>query len=199
MPSSSLSAPPPGGEGSGLRSLDEDLDAGLDADNEGDGEKDPAEGDESLIDATELKILQGIINLGAQDQVPTLPKLGEKQGPGHLDGSIGSDSSAEDLDAKDTQPKKKGSTPVKVTSNTSQWTEEDLDVVHQIRYKTDLERFQKYRHNKMTEADLSTINTNDHSDYIKVAKVNPGTVIEKSVFGVAAYQQVLRLKGGDTS
>ena len=72
-------------------------------------------------------------------------------------------------------------------------------MVHQIHYKTDLEHFQKYRHNKMTEADLSTINTNDHSDYIKVAKVDPGTVIEKSVLSVAAYQQVLQLKGGDTS
>ena len=77
MPSSSLGAPPPGREGSGLRPLDEDLDVGLDADNEGDGEKDPAEGDESLIDAVELKILQGIINLGAH-QAPALPKSGEK-------------------------------------------------------------------------------------------------------------------------
>ena len=51
----------------------------------------------------------------------------------------------------------------------------------------------------MTEADLGTINTNDHSDYIKVAKADPGTVIEKNVFGVAAYRWVLQLKGGDTS
>ena len=77
--------------------------------------------------------------------------------------------------------------PVKVTSNTGQWTEEDINVVRQLRYKTDLEHFQKYRHNKMTGADLSTINTNDHSAYIKVAKVDPGTVVEKSVFSVAAY------------
>ena len=42
-PSSSLSAPPPEGESSGLWSLDEDLDARLDADDKGDGEKDPAE------------------------------------------------------------------------------------------------------------------------------------------------------------
>ena len=96
----SLSVPPLGGEGSGLQPLDEDLDAGLDADDEGDGEKDPTEGDDSLIDAAEVKILQGIINLGAQEQTPTLPQLGEKWGPSHLDGSIGSDSSAEDLDAK---------------------------------------------------------------------------------------------------
>ena len=166
---------------------DEDLDVGLDADDKGDGEKDLAEGDDSLIDAAKIEILQGIINLVTQDQVPTLPKSGEKRGPSHLDGSIGSDSSAEDLDAKDTRPKRKGSMPVKVTSNTGQWTKEDLDMVHQLRYKTDLECFQKYRCNKMTEADLSTINTNNHSDYIKVAKADPGTVIEKSVFGVAAY------------
>ena len=72
-------------------------------------------------------------------------------------------------------------------------------MVCQLHYKTDLERFQKYQRNKMTEADLSTINTNDHSDYIKVAKVDPGTVIKKSVFGVAAYRWVLNLKGSDTS
>ena len=51
----------------------------------------------------------------------------------------------------------------------------------------------------MMGADLSTINTNDHSAYIEVAKADPGTVVKKSVFSVAAYQQVLRLKGRDTS
>ena len=48
-------------------------------------------------------------------------------------------------------------------------------------------------------ADLSTINTKDHSAYIEIAKAHPGTVIKKSVFSVAAYRQVLQLKGGDTS
>ena len=46
---------------------------------------------------------------------------------------------------------------------------------------------------------MSTINTKDHSTYINIAKAHPGTVIKKSVFSVAAYRQVLRLKGGDTS
>ena len=182
-----------------MRSLDEDLDAGLDADDEGDGEKDPGEGKDLNIDAAEIEILQGIINPGAHEQVPSRPKSGEKQGSGHLDGSIGSDSSAEDLDAKDTRPKKKVSTPVKVASNTDQWTEKDLDVVRQLHYKTDLDCFQTYQCNKITPADLSTINTKDHSTYIEVAKVHPGTVIKKSVFSVAAYRQVLRLKGSDTS
>ena len=76
MPSSSLSTPPPGGEGSGLRPLDEDLDMGLDANDEGDGEKDLAEGNNSLIDAADIEILQGIINLGAQGQVPPLAEVG---------------------------------------------------------------------------------------------------------------------------
>ena len=61
-----------------MQPLDEDLDMGLDTDDEGDGEKDPAEGDDSLIDAAKIEILQGIINLGAQDQVPVLPKSVEK-------------------------------------------------------------------------------------------------------------------------
>ena len=89
--------------------------------------------------------------------------------------------------------------PVKVASNTGQWTDKDLDVVCQLCYKTDLDCFQTYRRNKIMPADLSTINTKDHSTYIGVAKVDPGTVIKKSVFSVAAYRQVLRLKDTDTS
>ena len=77
-PSSSLGAPPLEGKDPGLRPLDEDLDAGLDADNEGNGEKDPGEGEDLNIDATEIEILQGIINPGAHEQVPSLPKCGEK-------------------------------------------------------------------------------------------------------------------------
>ena len=83
--SSSLGAPPLEGEDPGLRPLDEDLDAGLDADDEGDGEKDPGEGEDLNIDAAEVKILQGIINPGAHEQVPSLPKSGEKRGSSHLD------------------------------------------------------------------------------------------------------------------
>ena len=48
-------------------------------------------------------------------------------------------------------------------------------------------------------ADLSTINTKDHSAYIEITKAHPSTVVKKSVFSIAAYQQVLRLKGGVTS
>ena len=48
-------------------------------------------------------------------------------------------------------------------------------------------------------ADLSTINTKDHSAYIDIAKAHPGTVVKKSVFSIAAYQQVLWLKDSDTS
>ena len=145
VPSSSLHAPQLKGEDPGLWPLDEDLDAGLDADDEGDGEKDPGEGKDLNIDAAEVEILQGIINPGAHEHLPSLPKSGEKRGSGHLETSISSDSSAEDLDAKDAQPKKKTSTPVKMaSSNTGQWTNKDLDVVHQLRYKTDLDCFQTY-------------------------------------------------------
>ena len=143
VPSSSLSTPPLEGEDHGLWPLDEDLDTGLEANDKGNGEKDPGEGEDPNVDATEIEILQGIINPGAQ--VPALPKSGEKQGSGHLETSIGSDLSAEDLDAKDARPKKKVSMPVKVaSSNTGQWTDEDLHVVRQIHYKTDLDRFQTY-------------------------------------------------------
>ena len=199
-PSSSLGTPPLEGKDPGLRPLDVDLDAGLEANDEGDGEKDPGKGENPNVDAAEIEILQGIINLGAHNQAPALPKSGEKQGSSHLETSIGSDSFTEDLDAKDTQLKKKVSTPVKAaSSNTGQWTTEDLDMVCQICYKTNLDHFQTYRCNKITLADLSTINTKDHSAYIDIAKAHPGTVIKKSVFSIGAYRQVLWLKGGDTS
>ena len=109
-----------------------------------------------------------------------LPKSGEKRGSGHLETSIGSDSSTEDLDTEDTRPKKKASMPVKMaSSNTGQWTNEDLDVVRQLCYKTDLDHFQTYWRNKIMPGDLSTINTKDHSAYIEIAKVHPGTVVKK--------------------
>ena len=74
--SSSLGTSPLGGEEPEIQHLDEDLDAGLEADDEGDGEKDQHGGDD--IDASELEILQGIINPGTDDQVPITQKSGEK-------------------------------------------------------------------------------------------------------------------------
>ena len=94
LPSSSLGAPPLEGEDPGLQALDKDLDTGLKADDKGDGEKDLGEGEDPNIDAAEIKMLQGIINLGTHDQAPSLPKSGEKRGSVHLETSISSDSSA---------------------------------------------------------------------------------------------------------
>ena len=85
LPSSSLGAPPLEGEDPGLRPLDKDLDTGLEADDEGDGEKDPGESKDPNVDANEIEILQGIINLGTHNQAPALPKSGEKRGSGHLE------------------------------------------------------------------------------------------------------------------
>ena len=71
--------------------------------------------------------------------------------------------------------------------------------MHQTRYKTDLQHFQTYRLNKINPGDMASINTKDHSAYIKVAWADPGSVICKSVFSVAAYREVLKRKGGDVS
>ena len=46
---------------------------------------------------------------------------------------------------------------------------------------------------------MASINTKDHSAYIKVARADPGSVICKSVFSVSAYCEVLKRKGGDIS
>ena len=81
----------------------------------------------------------------------------------------------------------------------SQWAEEDIDVVRQTRYKMDLQRFQTYRQNKIDPGDMASINTKDHSAYIEVAWADPGSVIRKSVFSVAAYCEVLNQKGSDVS
>ena len=81
-------------------------------------------------------------------------------------------------------------------SHPSQWTDEDIDIVHQTHYKTDLQRFQTYRLNKIDPGNMASINTKDHSAYIEVARADPGSVIRKSVFSVAAYRKVLKRKGG---
>ena len=86
-----------------------------------------------------------------------------------------------------------------VASHPSQWAEEDIDVMCQTRYKADLQHFQTYRRNKIDPSDLASINTKDHSAYIEVAQVDPGSVIHKSVFSVVAYREVLNQKGGDVS
>ena len=46
---------------------------------------------------------------------------------------------------------------------------------------------------------MASINTKDHSAYIEVARADPGSVIRKSVFSIAAYREVLKRKGGDVS
>ena len=71
--------------------------------------------------------------------------------------------------------------------------------MRQTRYKTDLQHFQTYRRNKIDPGDMASINTKDHSAYIEVARVDPGSVIRKSVFSVAAYREVLNQKGSDIS
>ena len=170
------------------------------ADDEGDGEKNPAS-DETLPDPSELELLQEIIDPAAHNQLPSAPKSGNKRGPSHLNGSsASSDLSVEDLDAKGVCPKKKGSTPTKASrSHPSQWMDEDIDIVHQTRYKTDLQCFQTYCLNKINPGYMASINTKDHSAYIEVAWVDPGSVIRKSVFSIAAYCEVLKRKGGDVS
>ena len=191
-PSSALSTAPDDDEECGSQLGDDNLDMGQEANDEGDGEKDPASG-KTLPDPSELELLQEIIDPATHNQSPPAPKSGDKRGPSHLDGgSALSDSSVEDLDTKGACPKKKGSTPTKASgSHPSQWMDEDMDVVHQTRYKTDLQHFQTYRLNKIDPGDMASINTKDHSAYIKVAQADPGSVIRKSVFRVAAYREVL--------
>ena len=198
--SSSLGVAPDDDEERGSQLDDDNLDMGQEADDEGDGEKDLAS-DETLPDPSELELLQEIIDPAAHNQLPPAPKSGNKRGPSHLDGgSASSDLFVEDLDTKGARPKKKGSTPTKASgSHLSQWTDEDIDVVHQTRYKTDLQHFQTYRLNKIDPGDIASINTKDHSAYIEVAQADPGSVIRKSVFSIAAYPEVLKQKGDDIS
>ena len=199
-PSSALGVAPDDNEECGSQLGDDNLDMGQEANDKGDGEKDPA-GDETLPDPSEPELLQEIIDPATHNQSTPAPKSGDKRGPSHLDGgSASSDSSVEDLDAKGAHPKKKGSMPTKASGlHPSQWTDEDMDVVHQTCYKTDLQHFQTYRLNKINPDDLASINTKDHSAYIEVAWADPGSVIRKSVFSVVAYREVLKRKGSDVS
>ena len=197
-PSSALGMAPDNDEERGSQLGDDNLDMGQEADDKGDGKKDPAS-DETLPDPSELELLQEIIDPATHNQSLPAPKSGDKRGPSHLDSSCASsDSSVEDLDAKGVCPKKKGSTPTKASgSHPSQWMDEDMDVVHQTCYKTDLQHFQTYRLNKIDPDDMASINTKDDSAYIKVVRADPGSVIRKSVFSIVAYREVLKRKGGD--
>ena len=121
-------------------------------------------GDKLKIDPEEVQMLKQIIKPATAGQPSTAPKSGDKQGSTHLDSGSGSlDSSGEDLDAsRGTRTKKKALMPTKA-SHPNQWSKDDIDIVCQIRYKTDLQRFQTYHTNKIDPADLTSINTRDHS------------------------------------
>ena len=200
-PNSALGAAPDDDEEHGSQLGEDNLDLGQEANDEGDGEKDLAS-DETLPDPSELELLQEIIDPAAHNRLPPVPKSSDKRGSSHLDGgSASSDSSVEDLDTKGVCPKKKGLMPTKASavSHPSQWVEEDIDVVHQTRYKMDLQRFQTYGRNKIDHGNMASINTKDHSAYIEVVQADPGSVIHKSVFSIAAYCEVLDRKGSDVS
>ena len=190
-------------EDCGRRPFDEELDLGIEAEDEADGDKEAAKdaGDEPTVDPDEVEMLKGIIKkVPTGDQPPMAPKSGDKRGLTHLDGSLGSsDLSAEDLDAcRSTWSKKKGGTPTQA-SHPNQWSDGDIDIVRQIRYKTDLKHFQTYHTNKIAPADIASINTRDHSAYLDVAHADPGSVICKSVFSVAAYRATLEQQSGNVS
>ena len=63
----------------------------------------------------------------------------------------------------------------------------------------DLQCFQTYRTNKIDPTDLASINTRDHSANLEKARADPGSVIKKSVFSMAAYRATLKQQGGNTS
>ena len=174
--------------------IDEELDLGLGADDNAEGTKEPAEdtGDKPTINPNEIELLKGIIKTPTGDQPSTALKSGDKQASTHLDGGSGSsDSSTEDLNAsQSTWSKQKVATPTKA-SHPSQWSDEDIDIVHQNRYKTDLKHFQTYGTNKIAPADIASINSRDYSAYLEVARADPSLVIWKSVFSVAAYHETL--------
>ena len=144
-------------------------------------------------------MLKQIIKPTTSGQPSTVPKSGNKQGSTHLDGGSGSsDSSSEDLDAsRGARTKKKTSMPTKAL-HPNQWSEDDIDIVRQICYKMDLQCFQTYCTNKIDPADLTSINTRDHSAYLEVAWADPGLVIKKSVLSMVAYHATLKQQGGDT-
>ena len=74
-----------------------------------------------------------------------------------------------------------------------------VDIMRQICYKTDLKHFQTYHTNKIALADTASINTRDHSAYLDVAHADPGSVIRKSVFSMAAYCTTLKQQSSNIS
>ena len=150
-----------------------------------------------------MAILQGIIPNQCPEGLPSAAlKSGDKRGASHFDGGFASsESSAEDLDAVPVQPPrsvKKGGMPTKGTPP-DRWSAANVDVVRQLQYQADFQRFKDYRYTKITTAQKACINTVDHSAYLKEARVAPNTVIAQCVFSVAAYRAALEAKGGDVA
>ena len=181
--SSGVSHAHPGDQGvRGGRPANEEFDLGIEADDKADGNKEAAKEavDEPKADPGEIELLKSILKKVPPSYLSSsVPKSGDKWGSSHLDGGSGSsDSSPEDLDANQTaRSKKKTETPTKASSHPNKWSEVDIDVVCQFHHKTDFKHFQTYRTNKITPADISTINTTDHSTYIAVVCADPGSVV----------------------
>ena len=131
MPSSSLGAPPPDDNDLMQQPYDKELESGMEVDDEDDGGKPGLDGNKPGIDPKELEILQGIVTKGQVQKLPSASKLGDKWGLSQLDGSASSKLSGKDLDAKGMKSNKKGLMPTKAVSNSSQWTDDDIDVVCQ--------------------------------------------------------------------
>ena len=161
-----------------------------------------ASDNEPPVDPQEVEMLKTIIMPVRPGEQPSVaPKSGSKRSSTHLDGgAASSESSAKDLDASHSSawPKKKVGMPTKSTSP-NEWSKEDINLIRQIQYKSDLQCFQMYHTSKINPADLTCINTVNHSKYLEVAHADPGSVVDKSVFSVAAYRAMLEQQGGDVA
>ena len=167
----------------------------MEADDEDDSGRPVLEGDQSTIDPKELEILREVLT-HSHKSTP-LPKSSDKRDSSQLDSSHSSETSGKDLDAKGVKGNKKTLMPMKAAPNPRQWAVDDIDFVREYWYKTDVDHFQKYRTNIIDLGNHDTINVKDHSAYITIAKATPRMVIEKSVFSVATYWEVLQQKGLD--
>ena len=144
-----------------------------------------------LIRVSKLSLLSSMAGLGdddakVDDKIKQLagdmghkhaPQPGKKHphAPSEEDDSNGDGSTFEDLDAivDPAAAKKAGKvkSSAKSTSTTDNWTDANLDGVHQDRYSWDLPEMTRYRRNYLSPTDHTMFNLKNHECYLKTIMV----------------------------
>ena len=173
---------------------EDELELGMEADDKDDGPRPEPDDNAVSADPKEIEILHGILPMGHSTKLPSMPKSGGKWGSSQLDASASSESSGKDLDAKGMKSGRRDwCLPKQCSARTSRlrrtlkWCVSTI-----IRWTSTIQELQVQSHGASRPKNYQHQGPQHLYWYCEA-----GTVIEKSMFSVEAYREVLRLKGGD--